>query len=508
MKNLGMRIERQVRNGSRSKIVLSIALFTLCGLASAQHWVAAPTFPGAGAGAAILMPNGGVLVEEVSGPALLGGTATGNWYVLWPSNTGDYSAGFWGGPVSTSGYGYAPLYFAEAVLPDGHVIMMGGEYNFGSKADINFGALYDGNAGKFISKLGPPPGWSTVGDAPSVVRANGQFMLGDCCSSQQALFHPSTKSWTSTGFGKADPNSEEGWVLLPGTDNHVLTVDTQNGNNSEIFDPATVTWSPGPKLPFLLPYNCGLKIVPEMGPMVLRPNGTVFAAGANGLTAVYNSATNKWSKGPTFPPNSAGLGQDGVADGPAAILPDGNVLVQASNINPCFIAPSDYFEFNGSKLIPVPGPPNASNEASFDGRMVVLPNGGHVLHTDGTPDVEMYIPKGAANPAWAPVVTSYPHTITFGGSYTFKGTQLNGMSQGAAYGDDAQSASNFPLVRVSLNGFTYYLPTKNFSNMGVQTGSLVVTAQFSLPFFIGTGTGTFEVVTNGISSGLLPITVK
>ena len=211
----------------------------------------------------------------------------------------------------------------------------------------------------------------------------------------------------------------------------------------------------------------------------------------------------------TFPPNSAGLGQDGVADGPAAILPDGNVLVQASNINPCFIPPSDYFEFNGSKLIPVPGPPNASNEASFDGRMVVLPNGGHVLHTDGTADVEIYVPKGAANPIWAPMISSFPATITMGSTYTFKGLQLNGMSQGAAYGDDAQSASNFPLVRITLAGFTYYLPTKNFSSMGVQTGpSTIVSAQFSLPFFIGTGVGTVEVVANGIASIPLPITVK
>jgi hypothetical protein len=133
----------------------------------------------------------------------------------------------------------------------------------------------------------------------------------------------------------------------------------------------------------------------------------------------------------------------------------------AGNISPCFTKPSLFYEFNGQGLIPAPSPPNAQNEASFNGRMLVLPNGGHVLLTDGTQDVESYIPKGAAKSAWLPTITSFPSTITQNGTYTFKGTQLNGLSQGAAYGDDAQMATNFPLVRLSIGGFTYYLPTNN-----------------------------------------------
>ncbi len=53
---------------------------------------------------------------------------SGRWYRLKPSNTGSYQNGTWAFD-STMPTGYAPLYFASAVLPDGRVIVAGGEYN-------------------------------------------------------------------------------------------------------------------------------------------------------------------------------------------------------------------------------------------------------------------------------------------------------------------------------------------------------------------------------------------
>lgn len=506
MKQLHVRVTRQQDREmfQRFGMVLT-TLLVWCSFASAQHWVAAPTFPGNGAGTAILLTDGAVLVQELTGPASTGGSATGNWYVLSPDASGSYATGFWGGPISTISSSYAPLYFASAVLPDGRIIIEGGEYNFSFQNETVGGTLYNPTTASFFDLAGPKL-WSTIGDAPSVILPSGRFMMGDCCNTNEAILNPKSLTWTSTGAGKADPNSEEGWTLLP--NGKVLTVDTQNGSESELYNYNTGKWSLAGNTYYHLPYNCGNpKIVPELGPAVLRPNGTVFAIGANGYTSIYHVTQGNWTKGPILPRNSGGQGQDGVADGPAALLLDGNVLVMASSINPCNTTPSDFFEFNGTGFISVPGPPNASNEMSFDGRMLVLPNGGHILFTDGTTDVEVYIPIATANSSWAPNITSYPATITQGGTYTLKGTQFNGLSQGAAYGDDAQSATNFPLVRLTIGGITNYLPTKHFT-IGVATGTKLVQTAFSLPFFVGKGPATLEVVANGIPSKAVSITVK
>jgi hypothetical protein len=486
---------KQKRETFQRAGILVVLLLAWCGLAGAQHWAAVTPFPGS-AGTALLRTDGDVMVEDNN---------TGNWYKLAPDLTGGYNTSSWI-LLAHQPPGYNPLYFGSAVLPDDRMVFEGGEYNFGVKDDTTLGFIFDEHPGTWTS-INHPIGWGTIGDGPTVVLANGHLMLGDCCSPNEALLDATTLTWTSTGSGKADANSEEGWTLLPNaTGNKVLTVDTQNGRESELYDPSTGKWSLAGNTPSFLGNSCGLAIVPEMGPAVLRPNGTVFQVGANGKTAIYNSSTGQWSAGPSFP---TGLG---VADGPAAILPDGNVLVMAGNISPCFTAPSSFYEFNGSTLTSVPAPPNAVNDPSFYGRLLVLPNGGHVLFTDGSSDVEVYIPKGSAKSSWAPTITSCPPaTVTRGTSYTFKGTQLNGLSQGAAYGDDAQSATNFPLVRFTMTstGNIYYGRTHGFGSMGVQTGATVVSAQVTPLTSMATGAATMVVVTNGIqSSNSCSVTVK
>src|SRR6516165_2430632 len=64
----------------------------------------------------------------------------------------------------------------------------------------------------------------------------------------------------------------------------------------------------------------------EVGPAVLRPDGTVFQAGARtcgtGHTAVFNSHTSSWAAGPDFP-----VANVSIADGPASIETNGKVLM-------------------------------------------------------------------------------------------------------------------------------------------------------------------------------------
>jgi hypothetical protein len=456
----------------------------------------------------LLLTDGTVMVQD-------GGCQ--DWWRLTPDDNGSYVNGTWSQLASLPS-GYAPLYHASAVLPDGRVIIEGGEYNFFIPVWTSLGAIYDPLANTWTSVL-PPSGWSNIGDAQSVVLANGQFMLGNCCTKQDALLDPKTLTWTATGAGKFDPNDEEGWTLLPSR--RVLTVDAYvplggfqynpAGTNSELFNPASGKWhSAGSTIVQLWDSaaNCGgLKAASlEVGPAVLRPDGTVFYTGSNGCgaghTAIYNSREEEeegsWTAGPDFP------GTLDIADGPAALLPNGNVLVDTSP--GIFNAPTFFFEFDGSQLNPVAGPPNAPIDSSFFGNMLVLPTG-QILFTDFSNDIEIYTAAGTYNPAWAPRIQRAPARITPGGSYVISGYLFNGLSQGAAYGDDVQGATNYPLVRITnrATGHVFYSRTHDHSSMSVASRDLVST-HFDVPADQETGVSDLVVVANGIPSK--PVTIS
>jgi hypothetical protein len=90
------------------------------------------------------------------------------------------------------------------------------------------------------------------------------------------------------------------------------------------------------------------------------------------------------------------------------------------------------------------------------------------------------------------------------------GLQFNGLSQAATYGDDAQAATNYPLVRITntATGHVFYARTFNHSSMGVATGSTLVTTNFQVPPKIERGASQLEVVANGIPSNPVSVTIK
>ena len=97
----------------------------------------------------------------------------------------------------------------------------------------------------------------------------------------------------TTGTGKADNNSEEGWSLLPNGD--VLTEDVLNGTprQSEYYNPSTGAWA-----------NAGNTVVTlaqytEIGPSVLQPDGNVLATGATGATGGAGAKGNTGATGAT-----------------------------------------------------------------------------------------------------------------------------------------------------------------------------------------------------------------
>jgi hypothetical protein len=467
--------------------LFSIALGTL----SAQTWTPLTNQPTFLASTALLLTDGRVLVQ-VSGAR--------DWWTLTPDLTGSYLNGTWkrSGPLPK---GYAPLYYASAVLGDGRVIVKGGEYNLDVKDWTTLGAIFDPTTNKWIP-VAAPAGWTQVGDAQSVILADGTFMLAECCTTQEAWLDTSNFTWTPTGTGKADINDEEGWTLLPSGE--VLTVDTNSGSSlsSEIYNPTTGSWSSaGSTVVELADQASG-----EVGPAILRPDGTVLATGATGHNAIYNSATGSWSAAPDFPKNGQGHQLD-IADGPAALLPDGNVL--------CMTAPgvyglgAEFFEWDGTNFNPTADIPNSTQVPSYLGRLLVLPTG-QILLTTNSQDVEVYTSTGVPNPSWAPVIATYSTLLTHGKTSTISGLQFNGLSQGSAYGDDAQMATNYPLVRITntATGHVFYARTYNHTSMGVATGSTVVTTSFQVPPKIERGASHLEVVANGIPSTPVTVTIK
>ena len=95
-----------------------------------------------------------------------------------------------------------------------------------------------------------------------------------------------------------------------------------------------------------------------------------------------------------------------------------------------------------------------------------------------------------------------------GSSYLLSGTQLNGLSQGAAYGDDVQGATNYPLVRIVNNatGHVFYARTSGHSTMSIASGQAGST-NFQVAAATETGASTLYVVANGIPSAGTPVTV-
>ena len=487
-----------------SLAVATVVLLCALGSASAQSsWQPLTHQPSFSPSNPLLLTDGTVMVHDAGGS---------NWWKLTPDQNGSYVNGTWS-QLASLPTGYQPLYYSSAVLPDGRVIVEGGEYNMGRSAWTNKGAIYNPLTNTWTS-MTPPSGWAQIGDAPSVVLANGTYMQTDCCDTppKAALLNPSTLTWTATGSGKFDVYDEEGINLLPGgkvldVDAYVFVYDP-NGKNSELYDPNTGAWTTAGSTIVQLWDSCGGSggASYEEGPAVLRPDGTVFATGANGCgaahTAIYNSSTGAWTAGPDFPGNL------GISDGPAALLPDGNVLMMTSPL--IFQNGAVFFEWDGTNLNQVPGIPNSASDTSYVGNMLVLPTG-QVMLTDFSNDVEIYTSTGTPNPNWAPsaVLSISSPILSRGSTIMLSGRKFNGYSQAVAYGDDEQAATNYPIVRLTnaSTGHVFYCRTHDHSTMAVGYQGPAYT-HVDIPANMETGQTYLEVVANGIASPRYNIGVR
>lgn len=442
--------------------------------------------------------DGRILVHEEQG----GNSA--NWHILTPDSTGSYINGTWssGGKLPS---GYAPWFFGSQVLLDGKtVVIEGGEYNNGQAVWTTLGAIgtISGSSITWQSNS-PPQGWATLGDAESVILADGTYMQANCCSAQNALFNGSN-SWTPTGSVTQGNNDESGFTLL--TNDRVLTVDAKSDSpcgtsqGSELYDQSTGLWSCGPTTPVRL-YNPNDE---ELGAAVLMYNNKVFQFGGNVVaTAIYDVASNTWSAGPT-PPN--GLDQ---ADGPAALEPNGKVLAMLSP--GLFASGCQFVEYDpvANTLTNTANPTRCPSDSSYVGHLMILPTG-EIMFTDFSGRVEIYTPAQGVVSEAAPTINSVSAQINSPSTNNvLSGTQLNGLSENNAYGDDYQGATNYPLVRlvqVDPPNNVYYATTHNETTHSIAP-STPNSTQFDVPAGLPAGNYTLYAVANGIESNGMPVTV-
>jgi hypothetical protein len=484
---------------------------------------------------AILLTDGSVLIQAAAVSPPTSNDGAGIFYRLTPDAKGDYENGTWT-RISSPPAGYSPYAGASAVLPDGRLLFVGGEYNqdnysipFAPSALTNMSAIYDPRTDLW-TMIPPPAGQPYIGDVASLILPDGRFVYGTKLDTLMFVLDPASLTWSRLpSAGKADIFAEEGLTLLPS--GAVLAIDVANRPHAEHYVPSLGQWVPDGSTPADLTsptdYPAGITYGPapvqtvggvtygpgptgtyfppgEIGPAILRPDGTVFvtgsaASGGTGHTAVYSpgatiSQPGTWTAGPDFPRG------ENAGDSSAALLPSGRVLVAGVS--------SALYEFDGAALTQTVGVVPTSNGPPpvF---LLPLPSGQTLVLAAGV-SVRLYSPTGTPNSAWAPTITSVPATVTRGSTYSISGTQFNGLSQAASYGDELNSSTNFPLVRLTntASGRVVYARTHDHSTMAVATGSAVVSTRFDVPGGTEAGASTLVVVANGVASLGVAVTVN
>ncbi|MEO8769019.1 MAG: BNR-repeat neuraminidase N-terminal domain-containing protein [Ferruginibacter sp.] len=452
----------------------------------------AATAPHDNHGVMLLLSDGSVICHSNAGGADGNGTL---WDKLTPDIHGSYINGTWS---TTAPMNDTRLFFSSQVLKDGRVYVGGGEYGTGgAKAEI-----YDPLTNVWTAA--PAPG-VTLSDANSEILEDGRILQAVVDGGVSPflrttkIYNPSNNTYV-TGPTTNGIHNESVWVKLP--DNSILFIDRLS-TNSERYIPATNTWITDATVPINLYDPFG----DETGAGILLPDGRAFFIGSQGTTAFYtpsgNAAPGSWSVGPVLP-NSTGA-----PDAPMAMMANGKVLCAVSpgptSTGTQFIPPTYFYEFdyltNSFTLIHAPGEVASLNIACYQTTFLDLPDGS-VLYaqnqSNSSSQYYIYTPTGSPIAAGKPTISSITQTSCT--SFQIDGTQFNGISQGASYGDDWQMSTNYPVIRLTNGSNVYYCRTFNWNSTGVKRGNQPDNAQFTLPAGLPIATYQLVVTANGIAS--------
>lgn len=485
-----MKKKKRTAGGSALRLILFFIAMVMAFITmdvEAGTWTALSATPSGGVQLMMLMTDGTVACYDGSSNP----TEGGDWYRLVPNSSGSYASGSF---VAMASLNDPRRYQSSQILRDGRIFVAGGEYGAGATT----AEIY--NPANNTWTRTPSAGVTDFVDSPSMLLPDGRVLVypvnHGTITRGTKIYNPSLNTWID-GPACFGSQQEASWVKLP--DDSILTVDISS-TQSERYIPSLNRWIRDATVPVTL-YGAGS----EIGAAVLLMDGRAFFLGGNGNTAFYtpSGTTNNgtWTVGPDIPLGLA------CPDAPAAVMINGKVLFTASPAGigtNVFTSPTSYFEFdpvaNTYARQNSPYGPLTDDRATFTTCMLCLPNG-QVLYSDQSSQLYVYTTVGSALSIARPAL----NTVGWYGNGRLKlrGTKFNGLNAGAAYGDDLQMDSNYPLVRFSSGGNVYYGKTINWSSTGVSTGNEVVETDLIYPSEVNNSPNTpfsMFVVANGVPS--------
>jgi len=439
----------------------------------------------------LLLTDGSVMGQDAN-------NGETNWWKLTPDIHGSYVNGTW---TQLASMHYARNAYGKLVLQDGRAMMVGDE-NDGNGATAE---IYDPVANIWTVL---PPASVGFSDCETVLLPDDTVMISPVSwvphpAFITVIYSPTANSWSYPTTNIAYQN-EASWVKMP--DNSILTID-DNATTSERYVPSLGQWVADATVPVGI-YSSG-----EMGPGFLLPDGRAFFLGGTGHTALYTASPSggthpgSWAAGPDIPAGRV------TADAPGAMMFNGKVLcaVGPSAADGGSPAPTWFYEYDYSvgatgSFTATSSPGNSaigssnnipSNQFSF----LDLPDGTILCCTYSRNQLFVYQPDLSPLASGKPAISKAGWNTD--GSLHLTGTLFNGISEGTAFGDEGQDASDYPIVRFTDGSSNvYYGRTYNRSSTGVQTGGQIVTAECAVPSIIFNGPATYslQVVANGIAS--------
>ena len=471
-------------------------------------------------GTAFLLTDGSIMMQEWQISTSVEAEPTRRWWKLTPDQFGSYLNGSWSQLADSH---VARGAFASAVLADGRLVICGGEVSDASGSvtqDFNNTCeIYDPVANTWTTFASPTlPGstqvWNRIGDAPCALLPDGTLLLGSVDSGNVAKLDPVTLTWTAmTPRPIVGDSDEESWVLMQ--DITVVAPSCRKHQTTWIYHVASDVWKQSNNLTADV-----IGAGDEIGPGLLLYDGTAFFLGGNEHTAIYAAGATPWSNGPDLPVQN---GQKlGILDGPAALLVNGNILFGAGQAQKDefgnYSQPSWFFEYDGSAFFKTNDPPN-SNCRTMDSRLLLLPDGSVMFCRQNDSSFYAYQSPATPQDSFRPVIQTCPTTLLLGSTIQISGLQFNGLSQAVAYGDDSQTATNYPLVRIvnkrsnhvrycrTFQHTTVDINGNTIPSMGVATGTALITTNVEIPVNTEPGDSQLFVVANGIPSKPFDVTV-